>query len=78
MAVTKASFKLEHLSASFIVDASLFFHACKPLWKWPNMISFALTSQLLSPQESPVRIDKMLQTAVSVAVKMPNLESMEI
>jgi hypothetical protein len=67
--VAKASLELEHLSAAFIVDASYFFHACVPFWKWPNMTSLALTSQLPSPQESPVRVDKMLQTAASVATK---------
>jgi hypothetical protein len=43
-AVAKASLKLEQLSASFIVDASYFFHAQDPSWKWPNMTSLALAS----------------------------------
>ncbi|RHZ45012.1 uncharacterized protein CDV56_100434 [Aspergillus thermomutatus] len=77
-AVAKASLKLEHLSASFIVDASYFFHACKPSWKWPSLTSLALTSQLLTPDESPIKIDNMLQAAAAVAMKMPNLKSMEI
>lgn len=77
-AVAKASLKLEHLSASFIVDASYFFHACEPSWKWPSMTSLALTSQLLTPDESPIEIDNMLQIAAAVAMRMPNLESMEI
>ncbi|CAI7606412.1 unnamed protein product [Penicillium glandicola] len=77
-AVAKASLKLEHLSASFIVDASYFFHACEPSWMWPSLTSLALTSQLLTPDESPIEIDNMLQTAAALAMKMPNLKSMEI
>lgn len=78
LAVAKASLRLEHLSASFIVTASYFFSACEPSGKWPNMTTLALTSQLLTPDESPIKIDNMLQTAAAVAMKMPNLESMEI
>ena len=32
-AAANASLKLEHLSASSMVDASYFFHACQPSWK---------------------------------------------
>ncbi|KAJ5606397.1 hypothetical protein N7510_009178 [Penicillium lagena] len=77
-AVAKPSLKLEKLSASFIVDASCFFQSCEPSWKWPSMTSLALTSQLLLPDESPIEIDNMLQTAAAVAMKMPNLKLMEI
>lgn len=77
-AVAKASLKLEYLLASFIVDARLFFDACEPSWEWPNMTSLALTSPLLTPHESPTKIDEMLQMAAAVAMKMPNLSSMEI
>jgi hypothetical protein len=42
------------------------------------MTSLALTSQLLTPDESPIKIDNLVQTAAAVAMKMPNLESMEI
>lgn len=75
-AVAKASLKLEYLSASFIVDASYFFRACEPHWKWPSMTSLTRTSQLLTPDESPIEIDNMLQKAAAVAMK--NLKSMEI
>ncbi|KAL2832168.1 hypothetical protein BDW59DRAFT_157626 [Aspergillus cavernicola] len=77
-AVAKASLELEHLSASFIVDASYFFHTREPSWKWPSLTSLALTSRLLAPDESPTEIDNMLQTAAAAAMKMPNLETMEI
>ncbi|KAJ5778681.1 hypothetical protein N7520_001927 [Penicillium odoratum] len=77
-AVADKSRKFEYLSASFIVDASYFFNACKPHWKWPSMTSLTLTSRLLTPDENPVAIDDMLQQAAAVAMKMPNLKSMEI
>ncbi|TQN68103.1 hypothetical protein CSHISOI_07393, partial [Colletotrichum shisoi] len=76
--LARASLELEHLSASFVVDADCFFHACNPSWKWPNLSSLALTSRLLAPGESTVEIDDMLQRAAKVAKKMPNLQTMEI
>ncbi|OQD87652.1 hypothetical protein PENANT_c005G02252 [Penicillium antarcticum] len=76
--IAKASLKLECLSASFIVGTSYFFNACDPHWKWPNMTSLTLTSHLLTPDESLIEIDNMLQNAAAVAMKMPNLTSMEI
>lgn len=42
------------------------------------MISLTLTSRLLAPDENPMEIDGMLQQAAAVAMKMPNLQSMEI
>lgn len=77
-AVAKASLKLESLSASFIVDASYFFHACEPHWKWPSATSVTLTSKLLTPHESLIEINNMLLEAAAVAMRMPNLKSMEI
>lgn len=78
MRVVNASLKLEHLSASFMVDASYFFDACKPSLSFPNLTSLVLTSQLLTPDECPSRINKMLEAAAIAAMKMPKLESMEI
>ncbi|KAL3478451.1 hypothetical protein BJX99DRAFT_245588 [Aspergillus californicus] len=63
-AVAKASLELEHLSASYI--------------KWPSLTSLTLTSQLLSPHACPVKIDNMLRAAAAAAMKMPNLETVEI
>lgn len=77
-AVAKASRKLEYLSASFIVDARLFFDACKPSWGWPSKTSLVLTSQLLTPDERLIDVDNMLQKAATVAMKMPTLRSTEI
>ncbi|PLN80792.1 hypothetical protein BDW42DRAFT_194164 [Aspergillus taichungensis] len=77
--VARLSLQLEHLSASFIVDASHSLNACEPSWKWTRMTSLVLSSQLLTPDECPVKIDDtMLLTAARVALRMPNLESMEI
>lgn len=77
-AVARASLNLEHLSASFIVDASYFFDAREHSWRWPNLTSLALTSRLLAPDESPVEVDNMLRSAAAAAMKMPKLETMEI
>lgn len=77
-AVANASLELEHLSASFMVDASYFFHAREPSWKWPNLTSLSLTSRLLAPDESPIEIDDMLRAAAAAAMKMPNLDIIEI
>ena len=77
-AVARASLSLEYLSASFIVDASYFFDSREPFWRWSNLTSLALTSQLLAPGESPVEIDNMLRSAAAAAMNMPRLETMEI
>jgi hypothetical protein len=42
------------------------------------LTSLALTSRLLAPDESPIEIDNMLRAAAAAAMKMPNLETMEI
>lgn len=74
-----ASLNLEHFAASFIADASHFFSSIEPSWKWPNLKSIVLTSQLLAPDSDPVEIRAMLQAAAAVAVtKTPRLETLEI
>ncbi|KAN0089526.1 hypothetical protein V8E51_019786 [Hyaloscypha variabilis] len=78
--IALASLKLEHLAASFIVDASHFFEI-EPSWEWPNLISLVLTSTVLTPDENSVDIGAMLQAAAAAAaaaIKMPQLETMEI
>lgn len=77
-AVASISLRLEHLSASFIIDASYFFYNRKLSWEWPSLISLTLTSRLLSPYKSSVEIDNMLREAAAAAIKMPNLKIMEI
>ncbi|KAI0010556.1 hypothetical protein F4779DRAFT_627122 [Xylariaceae sp. FL0662B] len=76
--VAVISLKLEHLSASFMVDASYFLDARVPSWKWPNLTSLVLTSRLLTPNRNPVEINNMLQAAAAAAMKMPKLEIIEI
>ncbi|KAI5867440.1 hypothetical protein GGS23DRAFT_602530 [Durotheca rogersii] len=77
-AVAKASLELEHLSASFIIDAGHFLDAVKSEWNWSHLSSLTLTSQLLNPQENPDRINNMLEAAASTALKMPKLKTLEI
>ena len=75
--VALASLKLKHLAASFIVDARHFFEI-EPSWEWPNLTSLVLTSKLLRPDESSIEIGAMLQSAAAAAIKMPQLQIMEI
>lgn len=77
-ALARASLNLEHLSASFLVDASDFFHALEPSWEWPNLTSLALTSQLLAPYLNQSMRGSMLEAAAAAAMKMPSLRTMEI
>ncbi|KAM0521326.1 hypothetical protein ACHAPE_002806 [Trichoderma viride] len=75
--VAVASLKLEHLAASFIVDVNHFFKI-ESSWEWPNLTSLALTSSLLTPDAGPMETAAMLQVAATAAMKMPQLETMEI
>ncbi|KAI3330381.1 hypothetical protein F4824DRAFT_492287 [Ustulina deusta] len=75
--IALASLKLEHLAASFIVDASHFFEM-EPSWEWPNLTSLVITSKLLTPDENSIEIGAMLQAAAAAAIKMPRLVTMEI
>lgn len=76
--VASASLQLESLSASFMVDACDFFKSREPSWEWPNLTSLVLTSRLLTPDESTIKIGDLLQAAAAAAMKMPKLETMEI
>lgn len=75
--VALASLKLEHLAASFIVDASHLFEI-EPSWEWSNLSSIVLTSNILTPDKDPIKIGAMLQAAAAAAKKMPRLETMDI
>ncbi|KAI3325472.1 hypothetical protein HD806DRAFT_552748 [Xylariaceae sp. AK1471] len=75
--VALASLRLEHLAASFVVDASYFFDI-EPFWEWPNLTSLVITSRLLTPDESSIGSGAMLQAAAAAAIKMPQLRTMEI
>ncbi|OAQ72975.2 hypothetical protein VFPPC_15228 [Pochonia chlamydosporia 170] len=73
-----ASLELEHLAASFLVDAAHFFDA-EPSWAWPNLTSLVLTSELLVPdEEEATYIGVLLRAAAKAAMKMPRLATMEI
>lgn len=77
-AVARASLNLEQLSASFMVDASRFFQARELSWRWPNLTSLALTSQLLDPTKSRTEIADMLEEAAAAAMYMPRISTIEI
>ena len=73
---------LEHLSASFLVDARHFFPVVVSLagapGSWAKLASLTLTSQLLAPDQSAARINDLLGTAAAAAERLPALESMEL
>ena len=77
-ALVEASLGLEHLAASFVLDALHFFDACQKRSIWPRLESLALTSHCLRSQEQSVYINDLLQRIALVAVKMPRLKSMEL
>lgn len=77
-ALLEASIRVEHFSASFIVDALHFFRAGKRPCVWKNLKSLALTSRLLSPNESHAEINDILQIAALAAMRMPKLKIMEL
>lgn len=76
--LVKASLCLENLSVSFLSDAKDFFQAYEPSWIWKDLVSLALTSQLLNSAEDPADINNMLHAAGVVALNMPRLRIMEI
>ena len=77
-ALAEASLGLEHLSASFVSDASHFFDACRRWNVWPRLESLALTSNVLEPQQQSICINDHLEMIALVTMKMPLLKSMEL
>lgn len=77
-ALAEVSSDLEMLSASYFVDASYFFAACEPFEMWPNLTSLTITSKHLTPRMNLQRTSRMLESAARAALKMPNLETLEI
>ncbi|KAG4253972.1 hypothetical protein FPRO03_06312 [Fusarium proliferatum] len=75
--IALTSLPLEHLAASFIIEASHFFDI-DPSWEWPKLTSLVLTSRLLKPEEDSTKIGALLQAAAVAALRMPRLETMEI
>jgi hypothetical protein len=91
LALARASRHLEHLSASFIIDAKDFLASFWPQisaptsasdlldgYIWDKLTSLALTSQLLAPENPFKRINDLLQAAGIAARRMPRLRVMEI
>ncbi|CAH0030102.1 unnamed protein product [Clonostachys rhizophaga] len=78
--LSRISINFEHLSASFMVDASEFFDVeeYQSPQRWPNLKSLVLTSQLLAPDKSHTSIMDMLREAALRSACMPQLETMEI
>ncbi|KAK7965783.1 uncharacterized protein PG986_000060 [Apiospora aurea] len=77
-ALALVSRRLEHLAASFVVEASHFFDLYSPRATWPRLTSLALTSNLLTPVTGPAKIAAMLEDAAATAMRMPKLETLEI
>lgn len=82
---------LEELSASYVVDARIFFEpfiqtTAQPqpqttrtrLPQWPNLRWLTLTSHLISADSQPEDISAMLCGAGKAAKNMPQLQAMEI
>ncbi|WZH48287.1 hypothetical protein QYS62_009460 [Fusarium acuminatum] len=76
--LARASLHLKTLSASFMVDAGYFFAARQRSWTWDLLTSLALTSSTLTNDTNPMDINNMLQSAAAAALKMPNLDTIEI
>lgn len=69
---------LEQFSASFLIDAGSFFASCRPSWQWTKLTSLTLTSQVLAPEADQADTAKMLISAASAALGMPQLVTMEL
>ncbi|KAJ0115706.1 hypothetical protein J7T55_010529 [Diaporthe amygdali] len=91
LSLAKASRQLEHLSASFAIDARHFLRPFWPqestdnaeidaFWTWNKLETLALTSQLLAfPKRSSEEEINCLLEAASVAVRrMPKLLTLEL
>lgn len=76
----EAMVNVESISASFIIDAGYFFHACQTHFEvWNNLVSLSLTSHLFLQEESPAEMNDLLQSAATaVAKKMSRLQDLEL
>lgn len=73
-----ASLHLTSLSASFNIDAGLFFAARQNSWTWENLTSLSLTSTAFTDDPDTEGINDMLRDAASAALKMPKLGTIEL
>ncbi|KOS22215.1 hypothetical protein ESCO_002241 [Escovopsis weberi] len=82
MALAHRSIGLERVCGSFSVEAKVFFRQCQPDFTWERLKVLSLTSRLLAHVDADPdicwEIIKMLQSAASAALRMPNLERLEI
>lgn len=79
--LARSSLELATLSASFMVDASYFFEATNPSWRWESLTNLALTSRVLAHDldiATTANITEMLRDAATAALRMPKLRMMEI
>ncbi|KAF5623722.1 PRANC domain protein [Fusarium sp. NRRL 25303] len=78
--LARTSQHLEMLSASFMADASHFFLApqIQNSWTWSKLTSLALTSNVLTGDADPLRVNNMLGNAAATALRMPRLQIMEL
>lgn len=75
---------LEHLSASFLIDARHFLPALLSpsasigTGSWSKLASITLTSQLLTPSSSGSVVNELLEVAATAASRLPALDSMRL
>lgn len=71
------SHHLERLSISYMIDAQQFFASCQQLpCTWNLLQSLTLTSSTLARTAPHQNIYRLLRNASSIALKMPQLETM--
>ncbi|UPK90729.1 hypothetical protein LCI18_001664 [Fusarium solani-melongenae] len=78
-ALVVASLKLEHVSASFMVDAQDFFNAsqaCRHQPRWRNLEFLALTSRLVDLSDKDLGLTNLLYEAGRFALGAPRLRTM--
>ncbi|KAK7403121.1 hypothetical protein QQX98_011111 [Neonectria punicea] len=69
---------LEHLTASFLVDAHDFFRASLQGQTWKELKTLAMTSRILMPDGDSTKREELMLAAAAAAGKMPKLQVMEI
>ncbi|KAM0316305.1 hypothetical protein ACHAO8_003326 [Botrytis cinerea] len=77
-ALANASFKLEHLSISFMVEASHFFRARELSWKWPKLTWLALPSRVFIPQEFSWKWPNLTWLALTSQLLIPQEHPVEL
>ncbi|WAO84926.1 Hypothetical protein NCS54_00215600 [Fusarium falciforme] len=78
-ALVAASLELEHVSASFMVDAQDFFNAnqaCRHQTRWKNLEFLALTGRLVDPAGKDLGLTNLLYPAGRFALGAPRLRTM--